>query len=76
MSTHWSHSPRKHELVTPKEFAAMTDDERAKAILSLRLQITFMAAKLDRYRLKVAQMEADDLRIHDERAARCAGPTA
>lgn len=53
----------------------MSDEDRAKAIRLLHMKIRFTAAKLDRYRRKVAQMEADELRLTEERNARCAGKT-
>jgi hypothetical protein len=70
MTVHWSNSPRKHEFKTPAEFAALSDADRARYILSLVMQIRFMAAKLERYKAKVRQLEKADAALMAEREAR------
>lgn len=70
MTVHWSNSPRKHEFKTPKEFAAMSGKDRRAYIKSLDLQIRFTAAKLERYKAKVRQLEAADAKLVADRVAR------
>jgi hypothetical protein len=70
MTVRWNDAPRKHEFKTLTEFAAMNDEYRAAYIKSLELHIRFTAAKLERYKAKVRQLEEQDRKMAKEREDR------